>query len=87
MGVGVGAGDGVSSLALTPTPTPTSDYHLLLSVRNYLSNKQYEDFDEIKSDLTTFLESKPASFYKCGIELLPARWTKVVENNGDYFVD
>jgi hypothetical protein len=25
--------------------------------------------------------------YKRRIELLPARWAKVVENNGDYIVD
>jgi histone-lysine N-methyltransferase SETMAR len=64
-----------------------SDYHLFLSLRNYLRNKHYEDFDELKSDLTVFLESQPASFYKRGIERLPARWEKVVENNGDYIVD
>jgi histone-lysine N-methyltransferase SETMAR len=64
-----------------------SDYHLFLSLRNYLQNKHYEDFDELKSDLTTFFESKPASFYKRGIEFLPTRWAKVVENNGDYIVD
>jgi histone-lysine N-methyltransferase SETMAR len=64
-----------------------SDYHLFLSLRNYLQNKYYEDFDELKSDLTVFLESQPASFFKRGIELLPARWAKVVENNGDYIVD
>jgi hypothetical protein len=25
--------------------------------------------------------------YKRGIELLPVRWAKVIENNGDYIVD
>jgi histone-lysine N-methyltransferase SETMAR len=64
-----------------------SDYHLFLSLRNYLCNKHYEDFDELKSDLTAFFESKPGSFYRRGIELLPERWSKVVENNGDYIVD
>ena len=70
------------SLDLAP-----SDYHLFLSLRNYLCNKHYEDFDELKSDLTAFFESKPGSFYRRGIELLPERWAKVVENNGDYIVD
>ncbi len=64
-----------------------SDYHLFLSLRNCLCNKHYEDFDELKSDLTAFFESKPGSFYRRGIELLPERWSKVVENNGDYIVD
>ncbi len=47
----------------------------------------YEGFDEIKADLTAFFELQSASFYKRGIELLPVRWAKVVENNGDYIVD
>jgi histone-lysine N-methyltransferase SETMAR len=64
-----------------------SDYHLFLSLRNYLCNKHYEDFDELKSDLTAFFESKTVSFYRHGIELLPERWAKVVENNGDYIAD
>jgi hypothetical protein len=46
-----------------------------------------EDFDELKFDLTAFFESQPVSFFKRAIELLPARWAKVVENNGDYIVD
>ncbi len=64
-----------------------SDYHLFLSVRNYLCNKNYKDFDELKSDLTAFFETQLVSSYKRGIELSPARWAKVVENNGDYIVD
>lgn len=39
-----------------------SDYHLFLSLRNYLRNKRYEDFDELKSDVTAFLEAQLASF-------------------------
>ena len=49
-----------------------SDYHLFLSLRNYSSNKyyEYEDSDELKSDVISFLESKPTTFYRRGIELL-----------------
>ena len=35
-----------------------SDYHLFASLRNYLRNKHYADFDELNSDLITFFESK-----------------------------
>ncbi len=52
-----------------------------------LCDEQYEDFDEIQSDLTTVFESRPANFYKRGIEQLTVRWTKVVENDDDYIVD
>ncbi len=64
-----------------------SDYHLFQALRNHLCDKQYEDFDKIQFDLTAFFESWPANFYKCGIERLPTRWTKVVETDGDYIVD
>jgi histone-lysine N-methyltransferase SETMAR len=70
----------------SPDLSPT-DYHLFLSLRNYLCSKHYEDFDELKSDLTAFFESKPTSFYRRGIELLSERWANAVENNGDYIAD
>jgi hypothetical protein len=41
----------------------------------------------LRSYLTAFFELQSASFYKRGIELLPARWAKFVEKNGDYVVD
>jgi len=64
-----------------------SNYQQFLPLRSYLCNKHYENFDELKSDLAAFFESQPVSFYKRGIELLPARWLKVVKNNSDYIVD
>ncbi len=64
-----------------------SDYHLFLSLHHHLCSKHYEDSDEIKSALNAFFESQSASFYKREVELLPARWAKVVENNGDYIAD
>jgi hypothetical protein len=42
---------------------------------------------KLKSDFTAFFKLQSASFYKDGIELLPARWAKAVENNGYYIVD
>ena len=73
--------------ALYTPNVAASDYHLFLSLRNYLYDEHYENFNELKSDTIAFLESKPAGFYKRGIELLPARWAKIVENNGDYIID
>ncbi len=71
---------------LSPDLAPSA-CHLFRSLHHHLCKKQYEDFDELKSDLTAFFELQSASFYKRGIELLPARWAKVVENNGDYIVN
>jgi hypothetical protein len=69
------------------TDLAPSDYHLFRSLCHHLYNKHYEGFDEIKADLTAFSELQSVSFYKHGIALLPARWAKLVENNGDYIVD
>jgi histone-lysine N-methyltransferase SETMAR len=64
-----------------------SDYYFFRSLRNHLCDKQYEGLDEIQSNLTAFFESRAANLYRGGIDQLPTRWTKVVENDGNYIVD
>ena len=43
--------------------------------------------EEVKSAIGSFLDSKPASFYRSGIFALNKRWTYVVEHDGDYCPD
>ena len=43
--------------------------------------------EEVKSAIGSFLDSKPASFYRSGIFALNKRWTNVVEHDGDYCPD
>jgi histone-lysine N-methyltransferase SETMAR len=54
-----------------------SDYYLFWSLQNYLNGKQYENDEEIKSDPAAFFASKPACFYKKGIEKFPERWEEL----------
>lgn len=68
----------------SPDLAPT-DYHLFRSLQHHLAESHHDKFEDLHHDLTTFFQSKPAKFYKDGIDQLPERWAKVVENNGEYF--
>jgi [histone H3]-lysine36 N-dimethyltransferase SETMAR len=61
-----------------------SDYHLFRSLQNFLGEKRYVSTEHLKSDLDAFFASKNVEFYGRGIGLLPERWAKVVDSDGDY---
>jgi hypothetical protein len=75
---------GSSSYPPWPPELAPSDYHLFLSLRNYLYNKHYEDFDELKSDLTAFFESKPVSVTTS--YLMSCTTTNFIQSNPSPFV-
>ncbi|EPB76081.1 transposase [Ancylostoma ceylanicum] len=54
----------------SPDAAP-SDYHLFKSLQHYLAGKRLTNSEEVKDRLTRFFESKPAQFYRNGIEKLP----------------
>ena len=56
-------------------------------MQHYLSEKQYEEEEDIESDLLSFFESKSKEFYRRGIEELPKRWETIIDNMGDYIID
>ena len=64
-----------------------SDYHLFRALDNHLRQKRFNDDTEIKNWLTDFFDSQPAQFYKDGIRSLPDRWQKVIECDGNYFIE
>ncbi len=64
-----------------------SDYHLFLSMSNFLRDKRYSNETELKSDIESFFESKDASFFHRGIFSLAERWQRIVDSYGDYFVE
>lgn len=64
-----------------------SDYHLFLSLSNAMQNQHFDDEDELNQWLQQFFDSKPEQFYREGIMKLPGRWQKVIDNDGDYFVE
>ena len=64
-----------------------SDYHLFRSLQHHLEEKRYDDRDHLENDLRAFFASKSPEFYAKGIRDLVRRWQKVVDVDGDYFVE
>lgn len=61
------------------------DYHLFRAMNNEcLSGKSFKNWDELKVELSAFLNSKSEDFYYQAFKKLPELWKEVVENNGDY---
>lgn len=70
----------------SPDISPT-DYHLFLALSNFLANQCFTNDDQVKTALDRFFSSKNQEFYSRGMNSLVERWQKVVECNGDYFVE
>lgn len=63
-----------------------SDYHLFLSLQNFLNGKKFKNEEDVKQALVQFFASKDETFFKNGIYKLPSRWQQVINNNGDYII-
>ncbi len=72
--------------AYSPDLAP-SDYHLFRSMQHALVDKQLKTLDDMRKFVDDFIASKPASFFRDGIRMLPERWRKNIENDGQYFQD
>lgn len=63
-----------------------SDFHLFLSLQNFLNGKKYKNETDVDQALHKFFASKNESFYKNGIDKLPSRWEEVINNAGNYII-
>ena len=72
--------------AYSPDLAP-SDYHLFRSLEHSLRNKSFANPQDVKKHLDSFFQSKPASFYREGIQKLPVKWQEVIDAEGNYFED
>ncbi|KAK6748367.1 hypothetical protein RB195_001159 [Necator americanus] len=64
-----------------------SDCHFFRSLQYHLEEKRYDDRDHLKNDHRAFFASKSPESYVKGIRDLVGRWQKVVDVDGDYFVE
>ncbi|KAK6762934.1 hypothetical protein RB195_023587 [Necator americanus] len=64
-----------------------SDYHLSRSLQHHLEEKSCDDRENLKNDLRAFFASKSPEFYAKQIRDLVRCWQKVVDIDGDYFVE
>ncbi|GFT51043.1 histone-lysine N-methyltransferase SETMAR [Trichonephila clavipes] len=63
-----------------------SDYYLFRSPPNFLDGKTFTSNEEVKNHLDQFFASKDQKFYERGIMLLPEKWQKVLDQNGQYII-
>ena len=70
----------------SPYLTP-SDYFLFRSLENSLNGKNFNNDDDIKSYLIQFFANKNQKFYERGIMMLPERWQKVIDQNGQHITE
>ncbi|GFV00359.1 histone-lysine N-methyltransferase SETMAR [Trichonephila clavipes] len=70
----------------SPDIAPT-DFHLFRSNQHFLTNKKFQNFDDMKNAISRYFTEKPIDFYRSSFENLHARWQKVVANEGDYIID
>uniref|UniRef100_A0A914CYC7 Uncharacterized protein n=1 Tax=Acrobeloides nanus TaxID=290746 RepID=A0A914CYC7_9BILA len=68
----------------THPPRPPTDYHINRSLKNWMSNKVYDDFDELVDDVKAWIASKNRGFFERGIDMLPEKWEAVIEVDGEY---
>jgi len=58
---------------------------LFRSLQNFLNGKTFTSNEEVKNDLEQFFASKEQKFYERGI--MPKRWQKVLDQNGQYVIE
>ena len=73
-------------LPYSPDLAPT-DHHLFRSLSNFLKEKSFDNFEQLKLEINTFFDSRSPDFYAKGILELPDRWSKVIDIEGEYLQD
>jgi len=71
-----------------PTYSPDialSDYQLFRSMTHILSEQKFSSYGDTKKWVDSWITSKDADFFRCGIRMLPERWEKVVVSDEQYF--
>lgn len=61
-----------------------SDYHLFLHLKRHLSGNHYNDDDDVKTAVNSWLSEQAASFYEEGILKLVKRYDKCLNKLGNY---
>ncbi|KAG5327264.1 MOS1T transposase, partial [Pseudoatta argentina] len=62
-----------------------SDFHLFRSMAHGLADRRFHSYEEAQKWIDSWIASKDMSFFRRGIHVLPERWEKVVESDGQYF--
>ena len=74
---------------LPHSPSPNlapSDYYLFRPLQNFLNGRTFTSNQDFKNLFNQFFTSTDQKFYVGGINLLPERWQKVLDQNGEYII-
>ncbi|KAK6744804.1 hypothetical protein RB195_011492 [Necator americanus] len=63
------------------------DGHLFRSLQHHPEEKRYNNRDHLENHLRAFSASRSPEYYAKGIRDFVRRWQKVVDVDGDYFVE
>lgn len=84
----------ICELGWHPVPHPPyspdiapCDYYLFRPLKHFLSGQTFNSYDALKMAINSFFESQLPAFWRDGIQMLPDRWAKVIDLNGDYIVE
>ncbi|GBM33016.1 hypothetical protein AVEN_263505-1 [Araneus ventricosus] len=70
-------------LPYSPDLAP-SDFHLFRHLKHHLSGNHYNDDEDVKAAVTSWLAEQAASFYEEGIQNLVVRYGKCLNKLGSY---
>ncbi|GBP10042.1 Insulin-degrading enzyme [Eumeta japonica] len=59
----------------------SSDYHLFLSMAYALSEQSFTSYEDTKNWVDSWITSKDKEFFRLGVQTLPERWKKLVNQN------
>lgn len=62
-----------------------SDYYLFSPMKGALKGQNCASSEEVQEKLQEWLNTKAGSFFENGINKLPGRWQRCIDNNGCYF--
>ncbi|KAJ1354575.1 hypothetical protein KIN20_011557 [Parelaphostrongylus tenuis] len=63
------------------------DYYLFRALKQQLREKELEEYDYLKSDLTHFFGYQPHFFWKNWIQSLPSNFLHIIDDDGDHTAD
>jgi len=61
-----------------------SDFYLFRGLKQFLEGRKNDDQEELDGLVRTYFRSKPASFFKEGIDLLRTKMERTIESEGRY---
>lgn len=61
-----------------------SNFYLFANLKKHLQGRKFSDDEEVKSAVEEWFNEKDKTFYEAGLNMLPSRWERVIEHDGQY---